>query len=210
MRDPLPLHRVVLISKISLNGALSSLHSFTFSLNKVVLNILYLQEEKPHCKHKKLDLQRSFTVCGTCFFPPKCFLNGFFFWWWTKVQERKAIYLRIQEIPHNHHASDCNSKDTVLCFQQRNSSQLFTLTPVCQCIVHVYSIEYMNIYWELKGSALFLRYVRCQLVNKLQPLNNWKLTTFMTPFSFLQPQFQNLKGLLLKKNPKKKKKKKTQ
>lgn len=83
VRDPLPLHRVVLvqflISKISLNGALSSLHSFTFSLNKVVLNILYLQQEKPHWKHKKLDLQRSITVCGTCYFPPKCFLNGFFF-----------------------------------------------------------------------------------------------------------------------------------
>lgn len=149
---PAPFHITlsfdpILISKISLNGALNSLHSLTFSPNKVLLYILCLQEQSLIVSTRSWTFKRVLMyVEHVFFFFPKYFLNGFFLWW-KKVQERESyLFKKKKGFPHNHHASDCNSKDTVLCFQQRNSSQLFTLTPVCQCIVHVYSIEYINIY----------------------------------------------------------------
>lgn len=75
MSDPFHTLDSILISKISLNGALSSSHIFTFSLNKVFIVHFVFAGTKPHCKHKKL---KEFYCIWSMFFFPKYFLNGFF------------------------------------------------------------------------------------------------------------------------------------
>lgn len=101
-----------LTSKISLNGALSTSHPFTFSLSMVLLYMMCLQEQS-------LIVSKRVLLYVEHGFFPKYFLNGFL--WWKKVQERESYLFKKKKNPHNHHASDCNSKDTVLCFQQRNN-----------------------------------------------------------------------------------------
>ena len=87
---------------------------------------------------------KSFTVHGTFSF--KIFKKWLL--WWTKVQERQSYSI--------YSLKRISSQPPCIWLQyQRHSFVRFTLTPVCQCIEHVYSIEYISIYWKSKGSAFF-------------------------------------------------------
>lgn len=101
-----------LTSKISLNGALSTSHPFTFSLSMVLLYMMCLQEQS-------LIVSKRVLLYVEHVFFPKVFPK-----WLFMVEEgsgERKLFIKKKKNPHNHHASDCNSKDTVLCFQQRNN-----------------------------------------------------------------------------------------
>lgn len=78
-----------LTSKISLNGALSTSHPFTFSLSMVLLYMMCLQEQS-------LIVSKRVLLYVEHGFFPKYFLNGFL--WWKKVQERESYLFKKKKI----------------------------------------------------------------------------------------------------------------
>lgn len=74
----------ILISKISLNGALNSLHSFIFSLNKVLLYIVFAGTQEA-------GLSKDYYCMWNMILFPK-FPKWLFFYGGRRFRREKAIY----------------------------------------------------------------------------------------------------------------------